>query len=266
MNELGAMQRQIVNPNGHRYQVDFWHAPSSAHNAPLLIVLDGVWVQDSLDAFLQGTPQRAFHLLSVSHSQLLTPQGTRYRAYDYTPLGPNQTTVDPRVPDWQCGGAPAFHNLLWQHILPQLCAATHTEFERIVLYGHSYAGLFCVWEALQASTPAQYFLAASPSLWWHWPWAMTYLAEHPLSHAPPRHLRLWVGEHEQWHPQPMHNHQPRGPGQPTAPLAERFAAQLTRLRPNWTVHVQTVPHFDHGRMLAHSAQLALQHTQAMATS
>lgn len=244
-------QLALSNVAGQHYTLQLWLAST---NAPTLLLLDGDWVQDSIQAFLQRHP----HTLNIASLGYGTSHAdtARQRAYDFTPPHPDGVQTDPRVSEWKNGGAAVFSAFIAQRLLPTLAKYVDTSSAELGLFGHSYAGLYALYLWLQQRPLFGHFMVASPSVWWRWPYLHDVAAQaHPPPHIAPLHILL--GDQEQWHAHPQQPGQIRPPGEPTLPLVQ---AWLHALPPTLQSHCQLelCPQMAHGPMLAHSATIALE--------
>ncbi|MGG4604978.1 alpha/beta hydrolase [Paenalcaligenes sp. Me131] len=240
----------LTNPTGQTYTLRLWTASAEA---PTLLLLDGDWVQDSIQQFVQRYP-RSINIASVGYGLSQAETAVR-RAYDFTPPHPDGN-VDPRVSTWKNGGAAEFSAFLTQHVLPALQPHVDLQTSRLGLFGHSYAGLYALYAWLQPDTTFAQYIVASPSVWWRWPHLHQLAAGiHPAPHPAP--LRILLGENEQWHAHPQQPGQVRPPGEPTLPLIQAWLHALpSTLQPY--CQLELCPQMAHGPMLAHSATIALE--------
>lgn len=255
-------EHPVTGVDGRDLRLHVWQpaaTPPAAGPLPALLLLDGQWLQDVIAGTLPtlaGAPRLVASLgFSSPERAIIRP----WRARDYTPHAPGNQQCDPRRPDWPCGGAPELLAVLQQSVLPLLARAHGADPRRTALYGHSYAGLFSIYAWLQQPTLFERIYAASPSLWWYWPHALTLLhgssaASQAPDTLPP--LRLSVGDQERWRPQPAAPGQPRPPGIPTAGFARDFLAALQACGIR-QASVDIIPNLEHGPMLAWSARTAL---------
>ncbi|MBE3637269.1 alpha/beta hydrolase [Mangrovicoccus algicola] len=133
----------------------------------ILYALDGRAVAEFL------TPERLAVLaaqggpaiVAVGYS-LKARFATMERARDYTPPGPDGAHVpDPRGRPG--GGAAEFRERLVREILPRAESYLPQGAGRRALWGHSYGGLFSLWEGMRAEPDFDRVIAASPALWWN---------------------------------------------------------------------------------------------------
>lgn len=229
---------------------------------PVLLMLDGQWLHDTIVDALQGAASRPMLVASLGFTTGERAVIAPWRARDYTPRAPGEQQCDPRFPAWPCGGADTLLDLLRNEVLPLLeqqyaASSVHRE-----LFGHSYAGLFASYTWLQAPELFSQIHAASPSFWWYWPHVLELIEEVRDSasfgshHARPQ-LNLMVGDEERWRPMPAEPGQPRPEGIPTVPFAEQFLAAIQQTFPGIDTRLDILPGLAHGPMLFGSAQRCL---------
>ncbi|GHC41728.1 hypothetical protein GCM10010096_10360 [Alcaligenes pakistanensis] len=220
---------------------------------PLLCLLDGQWTLPLLEESGHPALERCA-ILSLGY-QGERDQITRYRALDYTPPGPDGGLwSDPRVPQWQAGGAPA----MIEQVRMALAVAQRMEptlaHSRISLYGHSYAGLFVLYALSQHSLPIHHYLCASPSLWWRDPliWSLLEQLGKPVQ------VDILAGASEAWYPLSAQAAGPEGRqnGVPTLPAMQKLQAQLQGQGMQAELHI--LPGAGHGHVLAQATLRALE--------
>lgn len=245
--------QSLHDPSGQHHQLRIWPA-NTAGPAPLLLCLDGDWLHDDLELFCATTTKRPVHLASLGYG-LEHAQTAARRAFDYTPLGPQRQRHDPRVEHWRCGGADAFTDFLQDDVLPRLRSRLNVA-GPVALYGHSYAGLYCLYALLRRPALFDYYYAASPALWWYWPMMLNQAQSFSLQQ--PAFLLTMAGENEQWHAQPAIPGQPRRGGSLTLPLVTAFMDTIST-QPLLHADLQQFSELGHGPMLQRSALHALHH-------
>lgn len=246
--------------DGRSMTLDLWKpAPPVDGTLPVMLLLDGQWLHGLIDQTLEAGTSPPLLVASLGFTSAEREVIRPWRARDYTPLAPGPEQCDPRVPEWRCGGADTLLELIGGHLLPQLVADHHADPTRCALFGHSYAGLFAVYAWPRRPMPFSHIYAASPSLWWYWPYLRTLTA---AALAAPRTqplpaLQLFVGDAERWRPLPAQPGQPRPAGIPTLGFAREFLATLTP-EAAAASSLQVVPELAHGLMLAWAARHCLQ--------
>lgn len=264
MSAFFTTEHLLANDAGREYRLRIWRPVNIAVGARLntLLLLDGHWLDDTLDAALDtvqaGTVQVASLGYRVAERSILAP----WRAYDYTPSGPRGLHSDPRKAEWPCGGADHLLVFLRLQVLPRLNASGSAASGPVALFGHSYAGLFSLYSWLAAPGLFNRIYAASPSLWWYWPHMLALLqARHPgplleMGNSTPVHLL--VGSEERWRPLPAIPGATRELGVSTIPFAQRFHGAL-QASGHTDNSLQILSGQAHGPMLHSAARNALKH-------
>jgi len=224
---------------------------------PLLVLLDGDWVwppRPAPDALARCA------VLIPGHGPA-GPRALARRALDYTPPAPDGGLwPDPRVPEWQCGGADAFLDELLGPMMDWAGAQTAIDRGRASLYGHSYGGLCALYALARRPGAFAHTICASPSLWWREGLAGTLLDGLRLS-PPPRPLRLTLmaGTLEEWHAQPRDPAAPqaRQGGVPTLPALRALAERLAGI-PRLDCRLELLEGVGHGEALPASARRAIE--------
>jgi len=266
MSAFSNTEHLLANAAGREYRMRVWQPsrPKPATEISTLLLLDGQWLDETLDAALATMPPGNLQVASlgyrVADRSILAP----WRAYDYTPAGPRGLLSDPRTTDWPCGGADDLLDFLQTGVLPLLASATSSRPGPVALFGHSYAGLFSLYCWLQAPSLFKRIYSASPSLWWYWPHMLTLLqARHPGrqpngDNDTPVHL--FVGTDERWRPLPAAADAPRPPGVSTVPFAQHFYSALQESGHN-NASLLLFEGQAHGPMLSSAARYALEHSR-----
>lgn len=179
--------------------------PPPADGYPVLYTLDG---DDSFALFHRANPRQAseFARLRQHGPQVPQPgvvvaigygrpfsQTLDLRALDYTPPADCQP-CDAQSP--RHGGADAFARFINEELKPQIAHRLPVNPARQSLFGHSYGGLFTVYQLLRQPQTFQQFFAISPSLWFG---NRVLQSARPaaMPAGEPRLLALWVGADEQ---------------------------------------------------------------------
>lgn len=248
-------EHRLDNAAGRQYVLRLWQPEKAgdARTRATLLMLDGHWLGQNVSDALARLPAGDFQVATLGYAVAERPTIAPWRAYDYTPDGPDGRQHDPRTPQWPCGGADATLAFIRHKVLPLLTHERAPAPGRVALFGHSYAGLFSLHCLISAPELFCRIYAASPSLWWYWP--------HMLSHVPPQArplppLQVLVGEEERMRLQPAQPGQPREPGTPTLPYAQQFVAALQAAGHAQTM-LQSFPGEAHGPMLACAARHTL---------
>src|SRR3546814_14975029 len=121
MSAFFTTEHLLANDAGREYRLRIWRPVNIAVGSRLntLLLLDGHWLDDTLDAALDtvqaGTVQVASLGYRVADRSLLAP----WPAYDYPPSAPLDLHSDPRNADRPCCGAEPLQAFLRLTILPQ---------------------------------------------------------------------------------------------------------------------------------------------------
>ncbi|WP_322995699.1 alpha/beta hydrolase [Castellaniella sp.] len=231
--------------------------PPPPQGWPLLTLLDGDWVWPLANQALQHCA-----VLIPSHGPLGSagPEALARRALDYTPPAPDGGHwPDPRTPQWQGGGAPAFLDALLGPMLAWARTQTRLDPARHALYGHSYGGLCALFALSHRADDFAHILCASPSLWWH-DQAILKVLDRLEDHPPARPIRLTLmaGTDEHWYPQPANPHasHTRQHGIPTLPAMQVLMRKLACI-PRLDCRLELLDQLGHGQVLPASAQRAI---------
>lgn len=246
--------------DGRALTLELWQpAQSAGRPLPAMLLLDGQWLHEVIDETLAASASLSLLVASLGFSSAEREIIRPWRARDYTPRAPGAEQCDPRAPQWRCGGADDLLARIGGQLLPQLVAEYDADPARCALFGHSYAGLFAIYTWLRQPALFSRIYAASPSLWWYWPYLQALASDAlaaPRAQSLPA-LQLFVGEEERWRPLAAQPWQPRPPGIPTLGFARKFLAGLAPKAAAMTT-LQVVPGLAHGPMLAWSARHVLQ--------
>ncbi|NYT57604.1 alpha/beta hydrolase [Alcaligenaceae bacterium] len=269
MPAFSTTEHLLTNDAGREYRLRHWRPANVAPEThlPTLLFLDGHWLDDTLSCALDTVDANTVQIASLGYRladrSILAP----WRAYDYTPAGPQGLLSDPRKAQWPCGGADALLDFLREQVLPLLThAATAQSPAAVSLFGHSYAGLFSLYSWIKQPAMFNRFYSASPSLWWYWPHMLAALQErHPgelldIGNATPVHML--VGSDERWRPLPAVAGATREFGVSTVPFAQRFHAAL-RASGHPDNSLEILPGLAHGPMLHSAVRNTLKHFLAM---
>ena len=221
---------------------------------PVVYVLDGNAAFEHLfNAGEQGMQTRDVQAVVVGIGYEDTRRFNQSgRSYDYTPPSPgdHQPVGSPRDPTAKGrslpgGGAAYFLSFIRQDLEPHIQRRFPVDEAKRTLFGHSYGGLFVLYAYLTAPTAFDYFVAASPSLWWNDRY-IEQLAERFIANPPARagDLTLWVGSNEI----------------ADAPVARTIVGLSARLDEGGlrSVHQRVFPGLGHGPMSAAALDAVLQ--------
>lgn len=154
----------------HRVYIGVPNAPPPEQGFPALFVLDGNAVLELLNAnYLHQLANKApVVLVLIGHSNSLRLDGDA-RAYDYTPTDLKGLELQDTLDETRTnGGAASFSQLLNLNIRPTVEKYAPLNANKQTLWGHSYGGLFVLYDLLHNSTPFNHYIAADPSLWWQY--------------------------------------------------------------------------------------------------
>lgn len=161
-------------------------------------------------------------------------QTRELRSRDYLPSLPSTSSPS---------GADAFALFIERELKPQIAARFPINPARQSLLGHSYGGLFTVYQLLQQPEAFQRYFAISPSLWAAGGKVDGMHAARPLSGQ----LAIWVGGKEQ--PDPATD-PARTARLETRDMVGRARALASRMQAQPGLHTdfRVVPDHDHGEM------------------
>lgn len=230
-----------ISQKTYRIQVALIGEPR-AKGYPSLWLLDG----DQFFPFALSFAQSQFIRPEKTHAQALAIIGIGYskqsiislkeRAQDYTP---------PPYPSAEYGGAAAFRTFIEEELKPYLSQAFALHPTQHALFGHSFGGLFTLYQLFTAPQQYQHYFATSPSIWWH----HRHLLQHEPSQLPlaaPTFLRLSAGEYEQ--PPPQHAQSERDKLQSRGMIREIQALEkrLAPANPLLNLETHIYPKHHHG--------------------
>lgn len=223
---------------------------------PLLVLLDSDWV------WPLEPPVPALDRCAVLLPGHGPAAGARERrTLDFTPPSPEGGLwPDPRHPEWQGGGAPAFLQALLGPLLRWAQGCTALDPARTSLFGHSYGGLFALYALRHQPDAFARIVCASPSLWWR-DGFMTRQLDELHDHPPPQPVSLvmLVGSEEKRYAQPAPRDRtlPRTGGVSTLPAIRALAARLQGI-PRLNVRLTILPGLSHGPVLHAAARQAIE--------
>lgn len=252
---------------GYRLWLAIPAMPAPAHGYPLLCMLDGNAVADSLRA------EDLMPWVAAGHAPVIAALGpdsdfrvdVAQRSYDYTPpIRQDGPTWDDETHGRLGGGADQFLDLWSDTILPRLEARVKTDPQRKTLWGHSYGGLFALHTLLRRPSLFNRYATADASLWWQDGFILRE-AEHPAPLPSGTETSLLFMQESGAHPtrkpaagadlkemarmQALHESVPPDSG-------ERLVAQL-RAQLGLHAEFQAFPGLTHGEMLAATIAPAL---------
>lgn len=164
---------------------------------PVLFVLDG-------DAYFSSVAALA-KALSESHanpdalSLLIVGVGysdqqgidLKQRSLDYTPPLRAEATVEERQ---RYGQGALFHQFLNQELMDYVASQYRIDSESLALFGHSFGGLYSLYDLLRDNSKFSYFVLSSPSIWWHDTRILDFVGDWQQAHG--KHVRITIGELE----------------------------------------------------------------------
>lgn len=175
----------------------------------ILYLLDGNAAIDDIDksvlaAKLTSTPAGQVPVLVFIGYQTPYRFDVTARAYDFTPplLRPNSTQVANAFIETGRGrlngGSEAFYQLIEHNIKPWVASQLQDYPKHETLWGHSYGGLFVLYNLFLHPNAFDNFVSADPSLWWQNSEMLTYWRQHQTlsKFATTKPLRLDFSESE----------------------------------------------------------------------
>lgn len=168
------------------------------------------------------------------------------RAQDYTPPVTCQP-CDKLSPHH--GGADAFARFINEELKPEIARRLPVNPVRQSLFGHSYGGLFTLYQLLRQPAAFQHYFAISPSLWF----GERVLLSAPLPAMPagePRLVALWVGQSEQPATYAITADRTRQQRLQQNRMVDNAAAMMARLygQPGVVTDYRVIADHDHGQM------------------
>lgn len=159
----GAFEFLLPLAEGEDYRILVWQPPGEppAEGWPAIVALDADRTFLTLADLVRSqsrNPDSTGVLPMVVVGIEAAADARNRRARDFTPPG----GANPAE-----GGAEAFRAFLETTVKPAVGRVAPIDPKRMALFGHSYGGLFTLWNA--TAHPADYaaYAAASPSLWWN---------------------------------------------------------------------------------------------------
>ncbi|MCT7909699.1 alpha/beta hydrolase-fold protein [Arcobacter lacus] len=91
------------------------------------------------------------------------------RSFDYTPpyKGELQQPNNRGSSSYTQGGAEQFYQFIEKELKPIITDKYKIDLKQQTLFGHSYGGLFTLYTFLNHPESFQFYMAASPSIWWN---------------------------------------------------------------------------------------------------
>ncbi|SUO93218.1 alpha/beta hydrolase [Suttonella ornithocola] len=117
------------------------------------------------------------------------------RAFDYTPPSDNYQQTGDQM-NTQFGGAEQFSQFIEQQLKPFIAQRYPINYKRQAILGHSYGGLFVLYQLFVHPEHYQSYFAISPSIWWNQKRLLDFFSTKGLHHK-----TLWLanGEYESQH-------------------------------------------------------------------
>ncbi|XVN73648.1 hypothetical protein AAEX37_00713 [Oligella sp. MSHR50489EDL] len=165
---------------------------------PVLFVLDGDAYFASVATFAKALSEAsmanpdALSLLIVgvgySDRQRLD---LKQRALDYTPPLRAEASAEERQ---KFGQGALFHRFLNEELLDYLGTQYRIDNAHLALYGHSFGGLYGLYDLLSKDSRFNYYVLSSPSIWWHDSRVLDFVGD--LQQLRNKHVRISIGELE----------------------------------------------------------------------
>ena len=159
---------------------------------PVLYLLDGDAMMPMALSMTQGLMsgpnalRKGVLLVAIGYPDA-DPLDLGARARDYTP--PSSVTDDRKY-----GGAEKFHHVLIDTIKPMIAAQYPINDAQQAIGGHSFGGLYVLYNLFNYPEDFQYYLVSSPSIWWN---EEAVLHNEAKLTSAPQALWLSVGSEEQ---------------------------------------------------------------------
>jgi len=163
------------------------------------------------------------------------------------------------------GGAFAFQDLIERRIKPEVEKRANIDRQQQALWGHSLGGLFVLSSLYTRPAAFQYYLSASPSLWWNQGAPLGDMEQQFLENQHGQPARVWVmlggaerigdrGKRDMNNPRVVAHLRRIGGATPDA--AMQLSQRLAKV-PGLDVHYREFEGLGHGPMLAASLQATL---------
>lgn len=151
------------------------HKSAINASSKVLYMLDGNAAIDDLDKdtlrlLSKSTPQKSAPILVFIGYQTPYRFDVDARAYDYTPPllanTADNSAFQENGRDRLNGGAEHFYALIEREIKPWVYEQLGEKPEQEAIWGHSYGGLFVLYNLFKHPESYQQYFSADPSLWW----------------------------------------------------------------------------------------------------
>lgn len=163
------------------------------------------------------------------------------------------------------GGAFAFQDLIERRIKPEVEKRTNIDRQQQALWGHSLGGLFVLSSLYTRPAAFQYYLSASPSLWWNQGAPLGDMEQQFLENQHGQPAKVWMmlggaerigdrGNRDMSNPRVVAHLRRIGGATPDA--AMQLSQRLAKV-PGLDVHYREFDGLGHGPMLSASLQATL---------
>ncbi|UJF25143.1 hypothetical protein L0B52_03070 [Suttonella sp. R2A3] len=163
-----------------------------AQGYPVLVLLDGDLMLPLAALMMQSLSFQPYYQQGILLVGVGYPGGNLYdleaRAKDYTPPIQDHST------DGKYGGGADFQQFITQELFTEISRNYPINRNKTALMGHSFGGLFALYNLFNDDKTFQSYLIASPSIWWA---EQRILADEGKRQNAPAFIRLSVGEYEQ---------------------------------------------------------------------
>ena len=266
--QLDASQFELDSRHtGHRYRIylSVPDVPPPAGGYPVLYALDGDF---SFPVFHLLNPRDASQLARLAQHGPAVPDAGVVVGIGYgRPYG---ATMDLRAADYTItackgcdlrsplhGGAALFSRFIEEELKPEIARRLPVNTRRQSLFGHSYGGLFTLYQLLHQPASFQQYFAISPSIWFD---SRALLNMRPAAlpaGADPRLLLLWVGADEQ--AVDLRSSRARQARLQQSRMVDNVAdfARWQMARPDVLIEQRVIPGHDHGHMHLYAIDRAL---------
>lgn len=217
---------------------------------PTLFLLDGDILLPMAALMMQALAVRLEYQQGVLLVGVGYPSGKLYdlkaRAHDYTPSLQDQAAGT--------GGAKQFRQFLHKELKPLISNRYAVNKKRMALMGHSYGGLYALYNLFNFAEDFQVYLISSPSIWWG---AKRVLQDESQLHQAPAMIRITAAEYEQ-------TSNPKSPDSPKrlakksqrkmVDQAKALSQRLQQRFPKAAIELQIYAGEDHGSVVPRSLQ------------
>lgn len=258
---------RLESPDGQRrWQVNVGIPVQAGKTpAPVLYMLDGNAAAMVMDQALLAelAAKAAPVLVFIGYDNDLRVDSAA-RTIDYT-AWIDRADDETGTPTMAGGGAFAFQELIERRIKPEVEKRARIDRTQQALWGHSLGGLFVLSSLYTRLASFQYYLSASPSLWWSQGAPLRDMEQQFLQNQHGQTARLWVmlggaerigdrGTRDLGNPRVVAHLRRIGGATPDA--AMQLAQRLARA-PGLDVQYREFEGLGHGPMLPASLQAAL---------